>query len=127
MTGAVPLARIGRYTLVGAAATALHYALLALLVEAFGWAAWLASGAGAVAGAQLAFFGNRRFTFAHDGTKGAAWLRFQGTAALGALIGMAVVAWGVHAGWHYLSAQVVATLTSLFVTFAVNRHWTFKR
>jgi predicted glycoside hydrolase/deacetylase ChbG (UPF0249 family) len=45
-----------RYTLVGAVATALHYGVLAALVEGAGWAAWLASGTGAVVGAQLAAF-----------------------------------------------------------------------
>ncbi len=88
---------------------------------------WAASGAGAAAGAQLAFAGNRQFTFADRGPLGPAWLRFQGTALLGALFGMGVVALGVSAGAHYLLAQGVATVAALLLTFAVNRRFTFGR
>jgi putative flippase GtrA len=115
-----------RYGLVGGVATAVHYVMLVLCVEALHWPAFIGSGVGAVIGAQVAFFGNRRFTFAHDGPLGPAWLKFQGTALLGALVGMAIVAIAVQAGWHYLIGQVLATLASLVLTFAVNRAWTFR-
>lgn len=114
-----------RYAGVGAAATALHWALLALAVEALRWPAWLGSGLGAVAGAQLAYAGNRRFTFGarHAAT---AWWRFQGTALLGGAWGMAVVAVAVGLGLHYLVAQALATGSAMVLTFAVNRVWTFR-
>ena len=38
---------------------------------------------------------------------------------------IAVGALGVRLGVHYVLAQVVATLTSLVLTFAINRRWTF--
>lgn len=115
-----------RYTAVGALATAAHYALLVLCVERGGWPAFAASGFGAVAGAQLAYVGNRWFTFAHRGAVRASWPRFQATALIGALLGMAIVALGVRLGIHYLIAQLLATLASLVITFAINRHWTFR-
>jgi putative flippase GtrA len=118
--------RLLRYTLVGAIATAVHYALLALCVEAGAWPAWLASGFGTVIGAQVAYLGNRQFTFAYRGAFGASWLKFQTTAAFGALLGMAVVGIAVHFGWHYLAAQVVATLAILLLTFVTNRLWAFR-
>lgn len=118
--------RLLRYTFVGAVATAVHYALLALCVERGGWPAWLASGFGAVVGAQVAYLGNRRFTFSYRGAFGASWLKFQSTAIVGAVLGMAIVGTGVRLGWHYLVAQVVATLASLLLTFAINRGWTFR-
>ena len=114
-----------RYTLVGAFATAAHYALLMLLVEWAGWPAYLASGVGAVLGAQIAYAGNRQFTFGHRGAMPASWAKFQATAMLGALLGMAVVAFGVNLGAHYLLAQIAATLLVLGLTFVVNRRWTF--
>lgn len=114
-----------RYTLVGAMATAVHWALLALCVEAAGMAPWLASGLGAGVGAQIAFAGNRRFTFAHRGSLWPAWWRFMGTAGLGALLGMAIVAGGVATGLHYLLAQALATLCVLLLGYAVNRVWAF--
>lgn len=115
-----------RYTVVGAVATAFHYALLVLCVEYVGWPAWLASGFGAVAGAQLAYLGNRWFTFAHRGEMRASWPRFQATALIGALFGMAVVALAVRLGLHYVLAQMLATGLGLVLTFGVNRAWTFR-
>jgi putative flippase GtrA len=106
--------RFMRYTLVGAVATAVHYALLALVVELGHWPAWLGSGLGAVVGAQVAFFGNRGFTFGHAGDIAPAWVKFMGTALVGAVFGMLVV------------AQMLATLLSLVLTFAINRAWTFR-
>jgi putative flippase GtrA len=114
-----------RYAGVGGLATVAHWALLALLVEKAGVAPWLASGCGAVLGAQVAFFGNRRYTFGHAGPLWPAWWRFMGTALLGAAVGMAIVALGVALGVHYLLAQAVATALVLLLTFAVNRVWAF--
>jgi len=125
MPAADLFARFVRYGLVGALATAAHYALLVVLVEWVHLPAWIGSGLGAALGAQVAFFGNRRFTFDHRGALGPAWLKFQGTAVVGALLGMAIVAGGVALGWHYLLAQVLATLAGLVVTFLINRRWTF--
>lgn len=117
-----------RYTLVGVCATAAHYLVLAACVERAGQAAWLGSGVGAAVGAQVAYAGNRWFTFAHRGEVGASssWPRFMLTALSGALLGMAIVALGVRLGAHYLIAQMIATVASLVLTFAVNRAWTFR-
>jgi putative flippase GtrA len=115
-----------RYTAVGAFATAVHYLPLVLCVELVGWPAFAASGAGAVVGAQVAYAGNRWFTFAHGGAVSTSWPRFQATALIGALLGMAIVAAGVRLGVHYLIGQVIATLASLVLTFAINRVWTFR-
>jgi putative flippase GtrA len=117
--------RFMRYATVGALATAVHYALLTVVVEGLHWPAWWGSGLGAVVGAQVAFFGNRVFTFAHEGAVWPAWVKFQGTAVVGALVGMAIVAGAVSLGIHYLIGQVIATLVSLLLTFAINRAWTF--
>ena len=114
-----------RYAGVGAAATLAHYALLAVWVEGLHGPAWVGSGLGATLGAQLAFFGNRAWTFDHRGALVPAWWRFMGTALIGAALGMAVVAAGVALGWHYLLAQMLGTGLGLLLTFAINRHWTF--
>ncbi len=115
-----------RYGAVGAIATLVHYAVLIACVEWGRWPAFIASGAGAVVGAQVAYAGNRWFTFAHRGAVLASWPRFQATALIGALLGMAVVAAGVRLGVHYLVAQLLATLASLALTFAINKVWTFR-
>ena len=126
MTRVSTARHFSRYTLVGVVATAAHYLVLVLCVEAARWPAWLASGLGAALGAQVAYAGNRWFTFAHRGQIGASWPRFMATALLGAMLGMAIVALGVRLGMHYLIAQVLATLAGLVLTFAINRAWTFR-
>lgn len=115
-----------RYGAVGAAATAVHYAWMVAWVEIGAWPAWVASGSGAVLGAQVAYLANYRFTFAHRGGHRASWPRFQLTAAAGALWSMGVVAAGAWAGLHYLPAQMAATATAMLLTYGLNRRWTFR-
>lgn len=114
-----------RYAGVGALATAAHYALLAALVEALHWPAPLSAALGAALGAQVAFVGNRWFTFAHRGPWLAAWWRFQATAVLGAAVSASTVAIGEAASIHYLMAQVIGTLLALVLTYSINRAWSF--
>lgn len=115
-----------RYTVVGAVATATHYALLMLGVEVGGWPAWWASGFGAVAGAQVAYIGNRCYTFGFRGGIAGSWVKFQSTALAGAVLGMLIVGAAVHLGVHYLIGQLVATLAGLLLTFTINRLWSFR-
>jgi putative flippase GtrA len=114
-----------RYLGVGALATAVHYGLLVLLVERFGWLAWLGAGAGAVVGAQVAYLGNRWLTFDHRGAVARSWVRFQLTAVAGAVLGMVLVGAAERLGLHYLLGQVVATVLATLLTYAINRRWTF--
>ena len=114
-----------RYAVIGAVATTAHYLVLVAVVEGLHWPAWVGSGVGAVVGAQVAYLGNRQFTFAHRGAVGASWLRFQLTAGVGIVLGMVIVALAVRWGWHYLLGQVTATIASMLLTYAINRHWTF--
>lgn len=115
-----------RYAAVGALATLAHFAVLSFGVEVWHWQAWWGSGAGAVVGAQVAFVGNRIVTFDHRGAVFPAWVRFMGTALLGAMACMAIVAATVALGAHYLWAQGLATALVLLLTFIVNHRWTFK-
>ena len=117
--------RFLQYAVVGAVATAVHYAILVGLVEAGLLAPQRAAALGAWVGAQVAFAGNAAFTFRGRGATFGAWLRFQVTAVLGAALSFALVALGVGIGVHYLLAQVAATLIVLLVTFEINRRWSF--
>jgi putative flippase GtrA len=119
------MTRLPLYAAVGAVATAVHYGLLALLVERGGWPAWQAAGFGAVVGAQVAYAGNRALTFAHRGAVSRSWPRFQITALAGALVAMALVAASQALGWHYFAGQLLATGLSMLLTYAINRRWTF--
>ena len=115
-----------RYGSVGAVATAVHYAILIACVQWAHWPAWLASGYGAATGAQVAYLGNRWFTFTDRAGIGASWLRFQALALVGALIGMAIVAVAVRLGGYYVMAQMAATAIVMLLTFVLNREWTFR-
>jgi putative flippase GtrA len=117
--------RFLRYASVGAAATAVHYAVLVALVESALLAPRFAAAAGAWVGAQVAFAGNAWFTFDAAAVGFVAWLRFQITAVVGAAISFTIVAIGVRAGLHYLLAQALATLLALLVTYEINRRWSF--
>lgn len=117
--------RLACYAAVGAVATTAHYALMTAAVEWGRWPAWQASGAGALLGAQVAFWANRHYTFVHRAPWWPAWCRFHATAGAGALLGMLLVDAGVRAGLHYLLAQAVATIVVMLATFAANRAWAF--
>ena len=117
--------RFLRYAAVGAVATAVHYAILAACVETALLAPPWAAALGAWVGAQVAFAGNACFTFAGIPVTVVAWLRFQVVAVLAAAISFSIVAVGVRAGLHYLLAQAIATLVALFVSYEVNRRWSF--
>jgi putative flippase GtrA len=117
--------RFLQYAAVGAVATAAHYALLIGTVETGILAPAPAAALGAWVGAQVAFAGNALFTFRGAPVTLGAWLRFQATAVIGAVLSFGLVAAGVRLGVHYLLAQALATLLTLLVTYEINRRWSF--
>lgn len=116
-----------RYTLAGGVATAAHYAVLLVLVEALGLPPAFAAAIGALCGAAVAYLANRRFTFTESKVGHARALpRFLLVAVVGAGLNGLIVWFGNSVlGWHYLFAQALATLLVLFLTYRLNRHWTF--
>jgi len=117
--------RLMRYGAVGGVATAVHYGVLVAGVALAGWPAWICGGLGAAIGAQIAFAGNRWYTFAHQARGAGSWLGFQVAAVIGAGVSMAIVAAAVTLGWHYLLGQVLGTGLTVLLTFGINRRWTF--
>jgi putative flippase GtrA len=116
-----------RYTLTGGVATAVHYAVLLALVEWLGVPAPWAAGVGALCGAALGYLGNRHFTFQASGASHCqAVPRFLAVALAGAALNGLIVWLGTQLlGWHYLAAQVLATLVVLGLGYRLNRSWTF--
>ena len=115
-----------RYTLVGAVATAIHYALLLALVEFAGVPPPQSAAFGTAAGAFVAYGGNRYVTFPGRARHRIVMPRFAAvavvsTGANGALVwlGSAVL------GWHYLVAQAAATLLIVVLGYNLNRSWSF--
>lgn len=123
-------ARLARYTVVGAVATAVHYLILAAFVELFSMRPEQAAALGALVGAAVAYTGNRKLTFAvsphcchlH------AIPRFCVTALINACLSVAVLWVGTTLlGLHYLVSQMVATGLGLCLGFVLNMKWTFAR
>jgi putative flippase GtrA len=116
-----------RYALTGGVATAVQYAVLLTLVEWLGVPAPWAAGLGALCGAALGYLGNRHFTFQGSAAShGQAVPRFLLVALAGAALNGLIVWLGTQAlGWHYLAAQVLATLVVLGLGYRLNRSWTF--
>jgi putative flippase GtrA len=115
-----------RYSLVGAVGTAVQYAILVWLVQSATTSALTASTAGAIAGALVNYYLNRRWTFGSSRAHEQALPRFAAIALAG--IGLnAIVMAGMftYLGAHYLLAQVVATGVVLAAGFLANRKWTF--
>jgi putative flippase GtrA len=114
------------YSLIGGFATCVHYVVLIALVEGFSVHPAVAAASGATCGALVAYTGNRRFTFSNRSSHIRTFPRFVFIAILGALLNGGVVWVGVSLmGWHYLLAQLVATLLVLLITYRLNRSWTF--
>ncbi len=115
------------YLIVGATATAAHWALLALLVEGLAAPPAWASALGALLGAGVAYAGNRKFTFvASSVSHRSALPRFLLVAAAAALANAAIVQIGSDVGLHYLGAQALATTAVVLGGYGVNRQWTFR-
>ncbi|MDB5963594.1 MAG: polysaccharide synthesis protein GtrA, partial [Polaromonas sp.] len=97
------------YSLAGGAATAVHYAVLLILVEGFAVAAAPSAAAGALCGAAVSYLINRHVTFPGTTMRHQqAVPRFMLIALLGAAANGALVWAGVHLlSWHYLVAQAL--------------------
>lgn len=115
-----------RYTLTGGVATGVHYAVLLTLVEGFHLKPPPSAVFGALCGALVAYVGNRRFTFASRAPHRRALPSFLFIAAVGAILnGVVVWAGTTLLTLHYLAAQIAATALVLFITYRLNRRWTF--
>lgn len=115
------------YTLSGGAATAVHYAVLLMLVELLGFSPALSAAIGALCGAAVSYLINRHITFPGASLRHQQAIpRFLTVAVAGALVNGGLVWAGVHLlDWHYLAAQALATVVVLGLTYRLNRSWTF--
>jgi putative flippase GtrA len=118
--------QLATYASVGVGATLAHYAVLIALVEGGGWRAVPATLCGYVVGGVVAYLLNRRHTFASDRPHAEATWRFALVAFAGFCVTYVLMSLFVdHWGAPYLPAQMVTTVLAMFVTFTLNRRWTF--
>jgi putative flippase GtrA len=118
--------QLSTYALVGVVATLAHYAVLIALVEVLLWRAVPAALCGYVIGGVVSYVLNRRHTFASDRPHRQATWRFALVALLGFCLTYGFMSLFVdRLGAPYLPAQMVTTVLVMFVSFGLNRVWTF--
>lgn len=110
-----------RYMVAGTAGTAVHFALLLLLVPVFG--ALLASTMGATAGAVVNYSLLKGWVFSNRTARPANYVAMC-VLSVGAntLLMAAVSSFGVDA----LPAQIITSGLVMIVNFAVSNNWVFK-
>ncbi len=115
------------FVVAGGMATAVHYAVLIALVELLGFSAGLSAAIGTLCGGAVSYWLNRRMAFSSSNARHVQTLpRFWAITLLGAFLNGVLVWLAVHVlGWHYLLAQVAATLLVMGLTFQLHRIWTF--
>lgn len=112
---------------VGSIATAAHYTILVSLVQIVGVRPVPAAMCGALVGATISYWLNRRHTFASDRPHEEAVWRFAFVAGVAFLLTYLLMRQAVD-GWHipYLIAQLGTTLIVMVWSFFGNRMWTFR-
>lgn len=123
-----PLVRqVVSYVGIGLVATACHYVILIVLVQASGVSPVRAALCGYLVGGVISYNLNRSHTFASERPHREAVWRFVLVAAVGFVLTF-VFMWQMVDRWAlpYLVAQVVTTALIMVWTFSANRFWTFK-
>jgi putative flippase GtrA len=117
--------RLVRFALVGAVATCVQYVILIVLVREAGIWPPLASAIGFVVSAAGNYLLNYYFTFRSRRSHGMAAAQFMALAGVGLAINSVLMQVLVGAGWHYILAQVCATVVVFSWNFVGNSLWTF--
>lgn len=115
------------FAAVGLAGTAAHYLILLALVYIAAVGPGPAAACGALAGACINYWLNRRFTFQSERPHGQAIPRFILLAVLGALLNGLMVGQLASVGIHFFIAQILATLVVLLINFLISRKWIFQK
>lgn len=121
------LGQFSRFTLVGAVATAVHYTVLILMVQAADLNPVHASATGFACGAYVGYMLNYRVTFRSSKRHRDALPKFLLAALSGLTINtLIMILLTNEMKLHYLASQCAATAIVLMWNFSVNRWWTFR-
>ncbi len=115
-----------RFLLVGGTATAIHYGLLILLHEKFGWPLVFATSIGFTISALFNFTASYFFTFRSAAPITRSAGRYLMVSGTGLLLNTSIF-WllNQYLNSHYMVAQVLATGTVLLWNFTLGRLFTF--
>jgi putative flippase GtrA len=115
-----------RFALVGGIGTLGHFTALIFLVSGLHIHPVIGSTAGFIVGMVINYLLNRSFTFSSSRAHKEAFWRFAAVALLGMFINSSAMALFTMAlDFHYLVAQVLATLMTLSWNFLGSRNWVF--
>jgi putative flippase GtrA len=119
--------RFNRFLLNGLAATAVHYAVLTILIEgAHLKSAGIANGIAAVFGISASYSGNKWLVFQSDATHRRTLPRFLTVYALVALMHAGFLAvWTDYGGLPYSIGFLIVTAISIMLTFITNKFLVF--
>lgn len=121
-----PKLQFVKFATVGALGTALHYAVLILLVSGLSFDPAIGAMAGATCGAAFNYWLNHRFTFRSNRPHREALPRFVLMAVVGILLNGMIVKALTLASVNYLVSQVAATLIILMMNFFLSKLWIFR-
>ena len=120
--------QFGRFGLVGVLATAIHSAVVIVLVEGSIASPLLANVLGYGVGFSVSYLGGVRWVFRGTRASGATLLKFSLVAALGLLLNQAINYFVIYiVSWHYLIGLGAALAIVPAITFALQRVWVFRR
>ena len=116
-----------RYAIVGVLGTAIHFGVLAALVEFGGVEPVLASAAGFIVTLIVSYVLNHRWTFASPARHRTAFARYTAVSVLGLGLNSLIMYLAVHVfGLWYILAQALVVMVVPAVNYLLNRSWTFK-
>jgi putative flippase GtrA len=116
-----------RFLLVGGAATALQYLIMAALIHGVAMEAVLASGIGFVLSAVFNYWANARFTFRTGGGHRQSLPRFIVTLGAGCAINVVVLYVLTRLGVSLVLSQLLTTGVVLIWNYTINAVWTFRK
>lgn len=116
-----------RFSLIGMAATLIHYAILLTLVETAGLGEVLSSSVGFACSSVFNYFANYHLNFRSRKAHRTAYPKFLAIALCGLGLNGVILDLGIDIlHLHYLFAQILTTGVVLFWNFSGNYFWSFK-
>jgi putative flippase GtrA len=116
-----------RFLVVGAAATAVQYAILVAAVEMLGMAPTPASVLGFAISALFNYVANKHITFDATTPNVVALPRFAAMVALGLLTTSVCMRAFTALGLYYLLSQIITTLVVMTINFQIASRWVFRK
>ncbi len=112
---------------IGGLATALQYGLMIFLIEWLTISPVLASASSYAISALVNYTANYYLTFKSNAQHLQTFAKFMLATAVVLMVNTLLFSFFFKAGLHYLWAQIIATLITLFVNFIIHRFWIYRK